>query len=388
MGRDGSRRKLRAGMVGGGQGSFIGAVHRVAAELDGEIEVVAGALSSDAGRARASAQAWYLKRSYPDFAQMAGEEAGLAEGIDLVIVATPNHLHYPVARAFLEQGIHVICEKPVTFSLAEAQDLVALVERSGRVFALTHNYTGYPAVRHARALARGGELGAIRKVLVEYLQDWLMEPLERSGNRQAEWRTDPARAGMGGSLGDIGTHAENLLEFITGLRISSLCADLSTFLEGRRLDDDASILLRLENGGKGILTCSQIAAGEENALTIRVYGSKAGLQWCQQEPNTLLFKPHGQPQQLLRPGPGSLGREAQAMTRLPAGHPEGFYEAFANLYRLAGADIRRVEAGQPPRGGYPTIYDGLRGMQFLVGAVESARQGAAWVQLPGPQPGG
>lgn len=384
MGRDGSGRKLRAGIVGGGQGSFIGAVHRVAAELDGQIEVVAGAMSSDAQRARASAQAWYLKRSYEDFAQMARTEASLPDGIDLVIIATPNHLHFPVARVFLEQGIHVICEKPVTFSLTEAQDLVALVERSGRVFALTHNYTGYPAVRHARVLVRRGELGEIRKVLVEYLQDWLMEPLERSGNRQAQWRTDPARAGAGGSLGDIGTHGENLLAYITGLRISSLCADLSTFIAGRQLDDDANILLRLENGGKGVLTCSQVAAGEENALTLRVYGSKASLQWQQQEPNTLLFRPAGQAQQMLRPGLSSMSSaEAQAATRLPAGHPEGFYEALANIYRLASADIRRVESGQLAEGGYPTVYDGLRGMQFVVGAVESSRQGAVWVTLPG-----
>ncbi len=299
------------------------------------------------------------------------------------MVTTPNYLHYPVARAFLEQGIHVVCDKPVTFSLEEARELAALVERSGRVFALTHNYTGYPAVRHARELVRQGEIGTIRKVLVEYLQDWLMEPLEQSGNKQAEWRTDPARSGIAGSLGDIGTHGENLLEFITGLRISSLCADLSIFIEGRRLDDDANILLRLENGGKGILTCSQIAAGEENGLTIRVYGSKAGLEWHQQEPNTLLFKPHGQPQQILRTAQSYMSAEAQAATRTPAGHPEGFYEAFANIYRLAIADIRRVESGQPAQGGYPTIYDGLRGMQFIISAVESSRRGAVWVEMGG-----
>ncbi len=381
MGRDVTGRKLRAGIVGGGQGSFIGAVHRIAAELDSQAEVVAGAMSSNAERARASAEAWYLKRSYASFEEMARTEAALEDGIDLVIVATPNHMHYPVARAFLEQGIHVVCDKPVTFSLEEARELVALVERSGRVFALTHNYTGYPAVRHARELVRRGEIGQIRKVLVEYLQDWLMEPLERSGNKQAEWRTDPARSGIAGSLGDIGTHGENLLEFITGLRIASLCADLSIFIEGRRLDDDANILLRLENGGKGILTCSQIAAGEENALAIRVYGSKAGLEWHQQEPNTLLFKPHGQPQQILRTGLGYMSDEAKTATRTPAGHPEGFYEAFANIYRLAIADIRRIESGQSAQGGYPTIYDGLRGMQFVTGAVESSRQGAVWVRL-------
>jgi predicted dehydrogenase len=388
MGRDMSGRKLRAGIVGGGQGSFIGAVHRVAAELDGQVELVAGAMSSDAERAQASAQAWYLKRSYPDFVQMARTESGLSSGIDLVIIATPNHLHFSVARAFLEQGIHVVCDKPITFSVAQAQELVALVERSGCVFALTHNYTGYPAVRQARALVRQGELGEIRKVLVEYLQDWLIEPLERSGNRQAMWRTDPARAGLAGCLGDIGTHAENLLECISGQRISALCADLSTFVQGRQLDDDAHILLRLANGGKGILTCSQIAAGEENALTIRVYGSKAGLQWQQQEPNTLLFKPVGRAPQILRTGQSSMSEEAQSVTRLPAGHPEGFYEAFATIYRLACADIRRVASGHPAQGGYPSVYDGLRGMQFVAGAVESSRQGAVWVTLPGPYAGG
>lgn len=381
MSRNVAKRKLRAGIVGGGQGSFIGAVHRIAVELDSLAEVVAGAMSSDPQRAQASADAWYLQRSYASFAEMARNEASLADGIDFVMITTPNYLHYPVARAFLEQGIHVICDKPVTFSLEEARELVALVERSGRVFALTHNYTGYPAVRHARELVRRGEVGEIRKVLVEYLQDWLMEPLERQGSKQAEWRTDPARSGIAGSLGDIGTHGENLLQFITGLRISSLCADLSIFIEGRRLDDDANILLRLENGSKGILTCSQIAAGEENALAIRVYGSKAGLEWHQQEPNTLLFKPHGQPQQILRTGLPYMSDEAKAATRTPAGHPEGFYEAFANIYRLAVADIRRVESGQPVQGGYPTIYDGLRGMQFIAAAVESSRQGAAWISL-------
>lgn len=381
MSRDVANRKLRAGIVGGGQGSFIGAVHRVAAQLDSQAEVVAGAMSSDPQRAQASADAWYLQRSYASYEEMARVEASLENGIDFVMVTTPNYLHYPVARAFLEQGIHVVCDKPVTFSLEEARELAALVERSGRVFALTHNYTGYPAVRHARELVRQGAIGTIRKVLVEYLQDWLMEPLEQSGNKQAEWRTDPARSGVAGSLGDIGTHGENLLEFITGLRISSLCADLSTFIEGRRLDDDANILLRLENGGKGILTCSQIAAGEENALTIRVYGSKAGLEWHQQEPNTLFFKPHGQPQQILRTAQAYMSEEAQAATRTPAGHPEGFYEAFANIYRLAIADIRRVESGQPAQGGYPTIYDGLRGMQFVISAVESSRQGAVWVKM-------
>ena len=381
MKQDILHRKLRAGIVGGGQGSFIGAVHRRAAELDGEAEVVAGAMSTDPQRAEASAQAWYLKRSYKSFEEMAESEATLPDGIDFVMVAVPNHLHYQVARTFLEHGIHVVCDKPMTFNLEEAQALVALVEQKKLIFALTHNYTGYPAVRHARHLVRSGAIGTIRKVLVDYVQDWLMEPVERAGNKQAVWRTDPSRSGIGGSLGDIGTHAENLLEFITGLKIAALCADLTAFIEGRQLDDDANMLLRLENGGKGILTCSQIAAGEENALSIRIYGSKAGLEWHQMEPNTLQFKQPGLPLQLLRTGLPYMSDDAKALTRLPAGHPEGFLEAFANIYRLAIADIRRIELGAPPEGGYPTVYDGLRGMQFITKAVESSQKGAIWIDF-------
>ncbi len=360
MPRNVSKRRLRAGIVGGGQGSFIGAVHHVAAELDGQAEVIAGAMSTDPQRARASAEAWYLKRSYDSFQEMAEAEAKLEDGIDFV---------------------NVVCDKPMTFNLEQAQELVSLVEHKNLIFALTHNYTGYPAVRHARALVRQGAIGEIRKVLVEYIQDWLMEPEEKSGNKQASWRTDPGRSGIAGCVGDIGTHGENLLEFISGLKIKSLCADLTTFVEGRPLDDDANMLLRLENGGKGILTCSQIAAGEENGLSIRIYGSKAGLEWHQQEPNTLLFKPHGQPQQILRTGFGYMSDDAKAATRTPAGHPEGFYEAFANIYKMAIADIRRVESGQKPEGGYPTVYDGLRGMQFIYKAVESSQKGAVWVDM-------
>ena len=376
-------RKLRAGIVGGGQGSFIGAVHRIAVELDGQAEVVAGAMSTDLQRAEASAQAWYLKRSYRSFEEMAEAEASLPDGIDFVMVTVPNYLHYQVARTFLEHGIHVVCDKPMTFSLEEARALVELVEQKKLIFALTHNYTGYPAVRHASHLVRTGAVGTIRKVLVEYLQDWLMEPLERAGNKQALWRTDPAKSGMAGSVGDIGTHAENLLEFITGLKIAAVCADLTAFIEGRQLDDDANLLLRLENGAKGVLTCSQIAAGEENALSIRVYGDKAGLEWHQMEPNTLLFKQPGQPLQVLRTGLPYMSDEARAATRLPAGHPEGFLEAFANVYRLAIADIRRVEAGESPLGGYPAVYDGLRGMQFITKVVESSQKGGRWVDLVG-----
>ncbi|MEO6893065.1 MAG: Gfo/Idh/MocA family oxidoreductase [Ktedonobacteraceae bacterium] len=378
---DMAHRKVRAGIVGGGQGSFIGAVHRIAAELDGQAEIVAGAMSTDARRAQASAQAWFLKRTYTNFQQMAEAESRAADGIDVVIIATPNHMHYPVAKAFLERGIHVVSDKPITLNVHEAEELVALVERSERIFALTHNYTGYPAVRQARALVRQGEIGTIRKVLVEYTQDWLLEPVERTGNKQASWRTDPARSGISGCVGDIGTHAENLLTFITDLKIASLCADLTTFVEGRALEDDANMLLRLENGGKGILTCSQIATGEENNLSIRIYGSKAGLAWQQMEPNTLIFKPYGQPQQILRSGQAYMSDDARSATRLPPGHPEGFLEAFANLYKMVISDIRRAAAGEKSLGGYPTAADGLRGMRFVAKVVESSQRGSIWMEV-------
>lgn len=374
-------RKLRGGIVGGGPGSFIGGVHRIAAELDGQAEVIAGAMSSDPQRAAESARAWYLKRSYESFEEMARAEVGLEDGIDFVMVTVPNHLHYPVARAFLEQGIHVVCDKPMTFNLEEAQALVNLVEQKKLIFALTHTYTGYPTVRHARQLVQSGALGEVRKALVAYVQDWLMEPVEQSGNKQAVWRTDPSKSGIAGSIGDIGTHAANLLEYISGVKIAAVCADVTTFIKGRRLDDDANMLLRLENGGKGILTCSQIAAGEENDLFIRLYGSKAGLEWHQMEPNTLIFKQPGQPQQILRTGMPYMSDEARAGTRLPAGHPEGYLEAFANLYREAIADIRRVESGETAAGGYPTVYDGLRGMQFITNVVESSQKGSTWVNF-------
>ncbi len=381
MSRDVSNRRLRAGIVGGGKGSFIGAVHRVAAELDGQAQVIAGAMSTDPQRAQDSANAWFLQRSYNSFEEMAEKEAKRSDGIDFVIIATPNHMHFPVAKAFLEHGIHVVSDKPMSLSLAQAQEEVALVESKNLIFALTHNYTGYPLVRHARQLVRNGEIGEIRKVLVEYVQDWLMDAQEAGGNKQAEWRTDPNRSGIAGCVGDIGTHAANLLEFITDLKITSLNADLTTFVKGRQLDDDANMLLHLENGAKGLLTCSQIAAGEENNLTIRVYGTKAGLEWHQMEPNTLLFKQAGKPVQILRTGLPYMGDEAKAATRTPAGHPEGFFEAFANIYKMTIADIRRVETGEKPIGGYPTVYDGLRGMLFITKAVESSQKGSVWIDM-------
>jgi predicted dehydrogenase len=381
MSRDVSNRKLRAGIVGGGKGSFIGAVHRVAAELDSQAQVIAGAMSADPHKAQESAAAWLLQRSYNSFEEMAAQEAARPDGIDFVIIATPNHMHFPVAKVFLEHGIHVVSDKPMSFDLKQAQEEVALVESKNLIFALTHNYTGYPTVRHARQLIRNGEIGDIRKVLVEYVQDWLMDAQEAGGNKQAEWRTDPNRSGIAGCVGDIGTHAANLLEFMTDLQITALNADLTTFVKGRRLDDDANMLLHLANGGKGLLTCSQIAAGEENNLTIRIYGTKAGLEWHQMEPNTLLFKQPGKPVQILRTGLPSMSDEAKAATRTPAGHPEGFFEAFANIYKMAIADMRRVESGEKPLGGYPTVHDGLRGMLFITKAVESSQKGSVWVDM-------
>jgi len=381
MSQVGSQRKLRAGIVGGGIGSFIGTVHRIAAQLDNQAEVVAGAMSTDPQKAEASAKAWFLQRSYDSFQQMAEVEPTLPDGIDFVMVTVPNYLHFRVAKAFLEKGISVVCDKPLASTLEEAEELVALVQRSNVVFALTHNYTGYPAVRQAQSMVQQGLIGDIRKVLVEYIQGWLMEPIETAGNKQAAWRTNPAQAGISSCVGDIGTHAENLLEFITGLKIRSLCADLTTFVPGRALEDDANILLRLENGGKGVLTCSQVAAGGENGLSIRIYGSKAGLEWHQMEPNTLIFKLPNQPGQILRTGQPYMSEEAKQATRLPAGHPEGFYEAFANIYKLAIEDIRRMQAGQKPVGGYPSVYDGLRGMKFVNKAVESSKKGSVWVDM-------
>jgi predicted dehydrogenase len=375
-------RKLRAGIVGGGQGAFIGTVHRIAATLDNEAELVAGAMSSDPANAAASAAQWHLQRSYASYAEMARCEAERADGIDFVIVATPNHLHHAVATTFLNAGIHVMCDKPLAFTRAEAEDLMAVAARSAALLGLTHNYSGYPMVRQARDMVRDGAIGAVRKVLVEYQQDWLMEPLETTGQKQAAWRTDPARAGKSCCVGDIGTHAAQLLEFITGETIETVCADLTSFVPGRLLDDDANMLLRLSGGGKGTLVCSQIACGEENALAIRVYGSRGGLEWRQQEPNTLILKPPGgAPWEILRTGRSGLGAAAAAATRTPAGHPEGYLEAFAVLYRHFIADIRRVSVGQVPLLDFPQAADGVRGLRLIDAAVASSAAGAVWTAV-------
>jgi len=374
-------RRLRAGIVGGGRGAFIGAVHRIAAELDGQALVVAGAMSSDPRIARESAADWFLERAYASYEEMAAAEAADADGIDYVIIATPNDLHFPVARTFLEADIHVICDKPLALTVAEGEELVRLVEAGPTLFALTHGYTGYPAVRQAREMVRAGRVGEIRMVMVEYTQDWLMEPLEQRGNKQALWRTDPARAGLGGCVADIGTHAANLLEYIADRPIEAVCADLSTFVPGRRVDDDARMLLRLAGGAKGTLICSQIACGEENRLSLRIYGAQAGLEWHQEEPNTLWFKPARRPWERWRTGHSYLGAAARAATRVPPGHPEGYLEAFANIYRDFMQDIRRVALGQPPLRNYPGVHQGLRGLRFVAQAVASSRAGSVWQRV-------
>jgi predicted dehydrogenase len=378
-------RRIRLGMVGGGQGAFIGAVHRIAARLDDQFELVAGALSSDPVRAKASAKEIGLAddRAYGSFEEMARAEAARADGIEAVAIVTPNHMHMPIAKAFLEAGIHVICDKPLTTSVADAEALAALVRTTGKVFVLTHNYTGYPMIRQARAMVSGGELGDIRLVQAEYLQDWLTERLEDSGHKQADWRTDPARSGAGGCIGDIGTHAYNLACFVTGLELDALLAQLSTFVAGRRLDDDVQILLKWKGGAKGMLWASQVAVGNENGLTLRVYGTKGGLEWAQQEPNLLWFTPYGKPKRLLTRGGAGAIAPAGRVTRVPSGHPEGYLEGFATIYAEAARAIRAAQAGTAPDPAviFPTVEDGLAGMKFIEAAVKSSAADSAWVEL-------
>jgi predicted dehydrogenase len=377
-------RRLRLGMVGGGQGAFIGAVHRLAARMDDRYELAAGAFSSDPERAKASAAELRVapERAYGDFREMAEKEAAREDGIDAVAIVTPNHMHHGPAKAFLEAGIHVICDKPMTTTLEDALDLVETVRRTGLVFGLTHNYTGFPMVRHAREMVAAGELGRVRVIQVEYPQDWLAMRLEESGQKQASWRTDPARSGAGGCVGDIGSHAFNLAGFITGLELDELCADLSSFVEGRRLDDDCRMLLRYAGGARGMLWASQVAAGNRNALRIRVYGEKAGLAWHQEFPDHLEVSPLGAPPQLIaRMGPGA-GPAAARVSRVPTGHNEGYLEAFANIYGdLAEVIAARLEDREPDSAAldYPTVEDGARGVKFITAAVESSRRGGSWV---------
>ncbi len=379
-------RRLRLGMVGGGEGAFIGAVHRIAARLDDQYELVAGALSAEPARAHASAAALHIAadRSYADFAEMAEREAARPDGIDVVAIVTPNHLHSAAAQAFLGHGIHVICDKPLTHRLEDALALGDTVARSGRIFALTHNYTGHPLVRQAREMVAGGELGAIRVVQVEYPQDWLTTRLESTGQKQAAWRTDPARSGSAGCTGDIGTHAFNLAEFVTGLRCESVAAELTRFVPGRELDDNAQMLLRFAGGARGMLWSSQVAPGNENALRLRVYGEKAGLDWSQEQPNALLFTPFGAPPQLIRRAGAGASAVAAHASRIPAGHPEGYLEAFAQLYRDVAEQIHaRIEQRAPDPASLlvPGIADGLRGMRFITAAVASSQANAAWTAI-------
>lgn len=373
---------IRLGMVGGGNDAFIGGVHRIASRMDARFELVAGALSSTPQKARASGQALGLPtdRIYDDFHQMAKREARLKKGIEAVSIVTPNHVHYSAAREFLKRGIHVICDKPLTSSLADARKLVALVQKSQALFVLTHNYTGYPMVRHAREMVANGEIGPIRVVQVEYPQDWLTVDQDF---KQANWRTDPLQSGAGGSTGDIGTHAHNLARYITGLEVESLAADLQSFVSGRQLDDNGHILLRFEGGARGMLWCSQVAPGNENALRIRVYGENGGLEWAQENPNYLWHTPFGEPKRLLTRNGAGVGEAAARVSRVPAGHPEGYLEGFANLYSEAADAIEAMRAGKPldDRVHFPTVHDGLKGMAFIDACVRSSARNAAWVKL-------
>lgn len=376
---------IRLGMVGGGQDAFIGGVHRIASRLDGEYELVAGALSSTPDKARASAEALGLdpSRSYDDYRAMAVREARLKDGIEAVAIVTPNHVHYPAAREFLKRGIHVICDKPLTSRGADAKKLAQQVEKSDGLFILTHNYTGYPMIRQARAMVEAGELGALRVVQVEYAQDWLSESAETEGVKQAEWRTDPERSGAGGAVGDIGTHAYNLACFVTGLEAESLSAELHSFVPGRALDDNAHVMLRFGGGARGMLWCSQVAPGNENALTLRVYGEKGGLSWHQEQPNHLHYTPFGEPTRLITRNGAGAGPASTRLSRIPGGHPEGYLEGFANIYGEAARAIRahRTGAKVPEEVTYPDISDGLKGMAFIQACVDSSKRDSRWVTL-------
>ena len=379
-------RRLRLGMVGGGRGAFIGAVHRIAARLDDRWELVAGALSSDPERARLSGEDLLLPpdRNYGSLQEMAQQEAAREDGIDAVAIVTPNHAHAAAAEAFLKAGIHVICDKPLTTTRQEADRLAQLARESGLIFAVTHNYTGYPLVRQARAMVAEGELGAIRVVQIEYAQDWLATRVEETGSKQAEWRTDPSRSGPAGAVGDIGTHAFNLAEFIVGDEVASLSAELHTFVEGRRLDDNAHMMLRFASGAKGMLWCSQVAAGLENGLRIRVYGEKAGLEWHQENPNALLFSPLGEPPRIIRRNGYGANDVSRAASRIPGGHPEGYLEGFAQLYADVAEQIAaRIEGREPNPFSLqvPTVEQGVRGVRFIEAAVRSSQEKAAWVEV-------
>ncbi len=375
-------RPIRLGMVGGGNDAFIGGVHRIAARIDGRFQLVAGALSSTPEKAQASGATLGLDpaRTYDDFKAMAIREARLKDGIEAVAIVTPNHVHYAAAREFLKRGIHVICDKPLTATLADAKKLVKAAHESNALFVLTHNYTGYPLIRQARQMVADGVLGNIRVVQVEYAQDWLTQAIE---TKQSAWRTDPARSGLGGATGDIGTHAFNLASFVTGLELEALCADLQAFVSGRQLDDNAHVMMRFAGGARGMLWCSQVAPGNENGLRLRVFGDKGGIEWQQENPNQLWYTPFGEPKQVLTRGGAGTGDAARRVTRVPAGHPEGYLEGFATIYREAADAITAHREGRdvPSDVIYPTIEDGLKGMQFVDACVRSSKRDGAWVKL-------
>jgi predicted dehydrogenase len=381
-----SSRRLKLGMVGGGQGAFIGAVHRYAARLDDRYQLLAGALSSDPERARASGEELGIApdRCYESFKAMARSEAGREDGIDVVSIVTPNHVHFPAARAFLEAGIHVICDKPLVNSVQEARELADLTLEKDLLFAVTYNYSGYPMIRQARKMATSGQLGELRVVQVEYPQDWLTTAAENSGvNKQAEWRTDPDRAGSGGCIGDIGSHAYHLATYVTGLQAEELCAELTSFVDGRRLDDNAQIMLRFSSGARGMLWASQVAPGNENALRLRVYGSTGGLEWSQENPNQLWHTPFGQATRLITRGGNAADGNANRLSRIPAGHPEGYLEGFANIYsEVADALESRIKGlALDESVDFPTVVDGVHGVEFIEAAVKSSVAGASWVKL-------
>ena len=382
--------KLTYGMVGGGRDAFIGAVHRKAAALDGETEFVAGALSSNPDKAKASGRDLGLAddRNYGTWEEMLEKESQRPESerIDFVAIVTPNHVHYPVAKAFAEAGFNVACDKPLVHTSEQANDLVKTVENTGVVFAVTYNYTGYPMIRQARCMVQNGELGALRKVIVEYNQGWLATRLEETGAKQADWRTDPARSGAAGAIGDIGSHAENLVATVTGLELSHICADLTTFVDGRQLDDDGNLLLRFEGGAKGVLIASQIEVGMENDLRLRVFGEKGSLSWYQENPNYLIHDTLDKPRQVLTRGSDYLCEAAKEASRLPAGHPEAFLEAFANVYLGAAEAMRAKKAGREAEGDFPTVYDGARGVHFIEKTVQSAQSEQKWTEAKWRKP--
>lgn len=372
--------RIRLGMVGGGRGAFIGAVHRIASRIDDQYELVAGAFSSDAEKSAASAADLGVARSYGSFAEMASREARRKDGIEAVAIVTPNHMHAPVALEFLKRGIHVICDKPLTATLPEAKKLAKAAEASGVIFALTHNYTGYPMIRQAKAMVEAGELGELRLVQVEYAQDWLAEAVE---SKQADWRTDPAKSGAGGATGDIGTHAFNLANFVSGLTLQELAADLQSFVPGRRVDDNGHILMRYTSGARGMLWCSQVASGQENGLRLRIYGTKAGIEWEQENPNYLWVTPFGKPRYRLTRGGAGTGEAAARMTRIPPGHPEGYLEGFANIYAEAARAItaRRDGSDLDAAVTFPGLKEGLEGVAFVDACVRSSKKNGAWTKL-------